>query len=164
MNISGHTFKDHLRLLAPLFILITAVALLRFIFFAAHAAPWLVRSISVTITLAACVLLATVQIHVRRFGGYVNVVLATFLLVAWSQALIVMAIVISVLTGTENVFSMPEFSFPGPDPYHLKHIGGHLTFGIGGETLIGSAMGCLLLFLLRLLVPLAETGKQDQKP
>ncbi|HEY2931130.1 MAG TPA: hypothetical protein VGK99_05240 [Acidobacteriota bacterium] len=153
MNISGHSLKDHVWLLTPLFALITAIWALRMVCYAAHCPAWLLRSVSVTMGVAVCVLLASILIHVRRFGSYANVVLATFLLVAWAHILIVAAIVFAVLTGTDNVFTLPEYSFPGPDPYHLRHIRGHLTIGLGATVLLGSAMGCLLLFLLRLLLP-----------
>ncbi|HEV8130522.1 MAG TPA: hypothetical protein VGQ81_04680 [Acidobacteriota bacterium] len=153
MKISGQNLRGHVRLLKPLFALIFIVWLLRLLLYAAGSPQWLVTSASVTVTLAACVLLATALIHVRKFGGYTNVVLATVLLVAWTQLLIVGAIEFSVITGTNNIFSAPEYSFPGHDPSHLKHILGHLTFGLGFGTLIGAAVGCLLLFLLRLILP-----------
>jgi len=41
------------------------------------------------------------------------------------------------------------------------HIHGHLTFGVGVGTLLGAAEGCLLLWLLRRLVPAARTNQQD---
>ena len=36
-----------------------------------------------------------------------------------------------------------------------------LTFGVGVGTLVGAAEGCLLLWLLRRLVPAARTNQQD---
>jgi hypothetical protein len=80
------------------------------------------------------------------------VVLAACLLVVFEQVLIVAAIVFSTLTGMQNVFTEPEFSMQN-DPHHLKHIVGHLTFGIGAGMLFGAATGCLMLWLLRMLVP-----------
>jgi len=114
--------------------------------------PAVVRIVSVTVAGSASILLAALLIHFKGFGGYPNIVVATFLLEVWSQFLICSAIAFSALTGTTNVYNEPEYSH-GFTP--LTHIFGHITFGVGMGTLFGSAMGCLLLWLLRHIVPAA---------
>jgi hypothetical protein len=153
MKIGGRGLRDHIRLLAPLFGLITFVWAIRWGLDAAGSSHALVRAFSVTGATSLAILIAVWLIHTRAFGSYPNVVVASLLLVVWEQMIIVVAIVISVLTKTENVFTEPEFSIAPDDPYHLKHIVGHLTFGIGASMLFGAATGCLMLWLLRALVP-----------
>ena len=152
MNMCGRGLRDHIRLLAPLFGFITVVWALRWALDAAGAPNGLVRALSVTGATSLAILIAVWMIHTRRFGSYPNVVLASLLLVVYEQALIVIAIAFSIVTKTENVFTKPEFSMPD-DPYHVKHILGQLTFGIGAGMLLGAATGCLMLWLLRMLVP-----------
>ena len=153
MKIGGHGLGDHLKLLSPLLGLIAAVWALRMVLYAAGAPRLVMHWCSVTVAGAACIMLAGFLIHVRRFGGYPNVVLSTFLIVCWQQLLIIAAIAFSVFTRTHNVYTAAEFSGRfGP----AVHILGHLTFGLGFGTIFGSAMGCLLLWLLRKLVPLPE--------
>jgi hypothetical protein len=113
----------------------------------------IVRLFSVTAIVPVCILLASLLIYSKRFGGYVNTIVSAILLVLWSQLLIVLAILIAVLTGIENVYTLPQFSVPGPDPHHLRHIWGQLTFGIGFEALSGSLVACLFLFMLRRIDP-----------
>jgi hypothetical protein len=153
MKIGGHGMQEHIRLLVPLFVFIAAVWLLRMILAAAESPMWLVTMISVTTATAVAILLAVVLIHHRNFGGYPNVVASSFLLNIWAQILIIGAIAFAVLTETENIYTLPQFSVPGHDPLHLNHMYGQLTFGIGTGTLAGAAGGCLLLWLLRRLVP-----------
>lgn len=153
MTMRGHGLRDHIRLLKPLFGFVAAVWLLRILLGAMGATGPLVNVVSVTGAASLAVLIAVVLIHARRFGGYYDVVVAAFLIVAWGQILIIAAIVFSVVTGTENVFTRPEYSIPGDDPRHLRHILGHLTFALGSGTLFGAGTGCLLLFLLRKLLP-----------
>jgi hypothetical protein len=153
MRVGGHRIREHLRLLKPLFILLTVVWLLRLVLHAAGAPLSLSNVFSVTGAAAAAVFLAVWLIHVRKFGGYANVVVASLLLNLWGQFLIIAAIVFAVLTNTTNVFTLPEFSIRGDDPLHLRHIYGHLTFGTGLGTLFGAGMGCLVLWLLRMMVP-----------
>ena len=152
MKIGGHGLREHVRLLMPLFGLITAVWLLRLVMDLAGTPPAVVRFVSVTVAGSASILLAALLIHFKRFGSYPNIVVATFILEVWSQLLICSAIAFSALTGTTNIYSAPEYSH-GSTP--LTHIIGHITFGVGMGTLFGSAMGCLLLWLLRHIVPAA---------
>lgn len=155
MKIFGHPLSEYFRLLAPLFGLIAAVWALRWVLDAAGAPHGLVRVVSVSVATAASVLVAAALIHTRRFGGYANVVVAIALLAVWEQLLIVTAIAFGILTGTNNIYSAPEYTPHGADP--MGHIVGHLVGGIGFGTLFGAAMGCGLLWMLRRLIPVAST-------
>ena len=162
MNICGYGLRDHIKLLGPMFGLIAAVWLLRWVLAAAGAPHGVVRLLSVTVLASLSILIAVGIMHFRRFGSYLNVVVASFMLVTWEQLLIIAAIVFAVVTGIDNVYTAPEFSIPGDDRHHIKHILGHLTFGIGAGTLLGAATGCLLLWLLRMLVP-TRTSQQSAR-
>jgi hypothetical protein len=153
MKVGGQRIRDHLRLLTPLLLFVIAVWLIRILLGAAGAPLWLSRLFSVIGAAAVSIFLAVLMIHFRRFGSYANVVAACLILNFWAQALIIAAIIFSVLTNTTNIYTFPEFSMPGDDPLHLRHIYGHFTFGIGLGTLFGAAMGCLMLWLLRAVVP-----------
>lgn len=148
MRISGHSLREHLSLLAPLFGIIAAVWLLRMILHQVGVPEWILFFVSINVAVPVAIIFVCLLIYVKRFGGYASIVLASFLLVSWSQILIVLAILISEWTGFANIYAAPEFSLPD-DPGHWRHISGHLTFGIGLETLIGSFMGCLVFFILR---------------
>ena len=153
MKIGGHGLREHIRLLMPLFGLITAVWLLRLIMDMAGTPPTIVHMVSVTVAGSASILLAVLLIHFKGFGSYGNVVLAAFLLEFWSQLLICSAIAFAALTNTVNVYSAPEYS-PRSSP--LAHIFGHITFGLGlGTLFFGGGMGCLVLWLLRHIIPAA---------
>jgi hypothetical protein len=154
MNINGFSLRDHLRLLAPLFGLIAAVWALRIVL-AEMGASRLVLSICSVTTAGAVTLLLAVWLIRRHVGGYANVVAAIFLLECWRQGLVIAAIAFAALTGTQNVYTAPEFSL-GLSP--LRHIIGQVTFGIGLGTLFGSATACLLFWLLRKFVP-ASAGR-----
>jgi len=153
MRITGHRIRDHIRLLGPLFGLIAAVFALRMIMAAADTPLWITRMVSVTVATSLSVLLAALLFHTRGFGSYPNVVVSSLLLNIWSEVLIVVAIAFATLTKTTNIYTAPEFSIPGDDPLHLKHIYAHLTYGIGTGTLTGAGVGCLVLWLLRRIAP-----------
>jgi len=153
MRIGRRGLLDHLRLLGPLFALIGAVWALRMILSAAGATGWLLGIVSMTTAGAVSVLLAAFLIHIRRFGSYASVVAASLLLSAWGQLLIIVSIVFSVLTGQENIYTAAEFSIPGDDPLHLRHIVGHLIVSVPIGTLVGALEGCVVFWLLRIVMP-----------
>ena len=146
MNVCRRSLRDHIRLLTPLFGLITIVWALRWGLDAAGVSHGIVRILSLTAVTSLAILIAVWLIHKQAFGSYPNVVVASLLLVVFEQLLIIAAIGFSVITKTENVFTRPEYS-PPDDPYHVKHILGQLTFGIGAGALFGAATGCLMLWL-----------------
>jgi hypothetical protein len=160
MRIGGHRVRDHIRLLAPLFGLIAAVWVLRMIVAEAGSPSYIILIVSVTTTTAFSMLLAVLLIHFRRFGGYANVVVASFLLNVWAQILISGAISFAMLTGTENIYTAPAFDLSGGDGSKLSHLYGHLTFEIALGTLEGAAVGCLLLWLLRMLASRASVASE----
>jgi hypothetical protein len=162
MLVGGRPIREHIRLLRPLFAFITVVWLVRLALGAAGAPFWLLSVFSVTAGVPAAVFLAILLIHARNFGSYSAVVVASLLLNSWGQLLVIAAVVFSVVTNTTNVFTWSEFSIPGDDPLHLRHIYGHLTFGIGLGTLFGAGMGCLMLWLLRTMVPVGTEGKKGK--
>ena len=159
MRVSGKTIKEHIQLLTPLFGIIAAVWALRFFLGQIGAPAWLIRPFSVTLIVPVCIILMTLLIRVKRFGGYPSVIVGAFLLVVWSQLLIVGAILLSVFGGMDNIFTAPQFS-PQGDPNHSRHIMGHLTSGIGLLTLFSSLTGCVLLFMLRRIDPKNRTRKK----
>jgi hypothetical protein len=112
-----------------------------------------VRAFSVTGATSLALLISVWLIHTKGFGSYPNVIVSSFLLTVWSQLLIVLAICFSVLRKIENVFTEPEFSIGAEDPNLVRHVVGHLTFCIVAGMLFGAATGCLMLWLLRTIVP-----------
>ncbi|MEM4251820.1 MAG: hypothetical protein QW828_08310 [Candidatus Bathyarchaeia archaeon] len=139
-------------LLAPLFVFIGAIWLLRLLLDALGAPLELVKLFSVTVASAISVLLSAVMIHTRGFGGFLQVVICATILALFSQTLITLSIIFAVVTGIPNIFVAPEFSLP-IDPHHIRHIIGHMSFSIGAEVLLGSAMGSFLLWVLRIIIP-----------
>ncbi len=149
MQIGEHGLREHIRLLFPVFVLVAGVWSLRLIFWASGLPVSLVRLASVSVATAVSVLLSVILIHARRFGGYASVVVASLLINLWAQVLIILSILFGIFTRSENIYSVPEFRM-GRNQW--IHIHGHLTFGLAIGTLVGAAVGCLLLWLLRTLV------------
>jgi len=156
MRIDGHRLRDHLRLLSPLFGLIVAVWALRLIMDLAGTPAMIVRLVSVGVAGAVSVLAAAFLIHFKRFGSYASVLAAACLLICWEQLLIVLAIAFAALTHTANVYSATEYAH-GLSP--AGHIASHLIFGVTIGWVFAAAMGCVVLWMLRHLVPVKGAGR-----
>ena len=153
MTISGRSLGDHFRLSLACLGILTAVWALRLLAGAVEIPFSAVRLISVTLGVEICLVLLVVQIHLRHFGGYASVFLCSLILNAWAQMLICSAVGFAWLTGTSNIFTHPAFLMTRPDPNLLLHIYGQLTFVLGYMTLVAACTGCLLLCLLRFVLP-----------
>ena len=160
MKVHGHGLREHIRFLAPLLLFVLIVWILRMFLGVVNVPLWFSKLFSVSAAGVIALLIAIFWIHARGFGSYPNVVMASFLINAWTHLLIILAILFAVSTGTENIFTRPEFSIKGDDALHIHHILGHLTFGIGANTLFGAGMGCLLLWLLRVVIPAPPQKKK----
>ena len=167
MKIGGHRFTEHIRLLLPVLGLVTAVWILRWIVSTSGVPIEITRLVSLTTATGVSIILAVLLIRSRRFGGYASVVLASFILNTWSQSLIVAAIIYAQISHKENVYTLPAYSLPADQPTLLQHVYEHITSGIGMGTIVSAAVGCLLLWLLRTLVPQKEmaaaAGEDEQE-
>lgn len=151
--IAGRSFGEYLRFLAPALSLVTAVWALSLILYVAGVPAWLVRPFSVILAAAISVIMISLLVHVRHFGGYSNMIFAILIVMVWVQVLIVLRILLILALGIQDIFP-PRIGHQGPV---MQHIFGHLTFGVGFSTALGSAMGCLLLFFLRRLIPVSTS-------
>jgi hypothetical protein len=150
MKIGEHSLVEHIRLLAPLLGFIAAVWAGRMVLDFAGAPAVEVHFCSVTGAGAISILLAVLLIYFKRFGGYVSVIACAILLEAWAQLLISLAIVFTLLTRIPTIYTAPRYS---GHMTLVQNLFSHVTFSVGFGSLFGAGMGCLLLWLLRVLVP-----------
>ncbi len=157
MKIGEHGVREHIRLLTSSFALVAIVWIIRLSLSIAGVPSWVVKLSSVTVATPVAVMLAAVLLHARGYRSYASIVVASLMINIWAECLIVLAILFTILTGIENIYSTPEFT-GGESQW--AHIHGHITFGLGFGTLVGAAVGCLLFWLLRTLLP--TVGSRDR--
>jgi hypothetical protein len=98
------------------------------------------------------ILYFSVRIHTGGFGSYQQLLPIYVLQSLTAQVIIVPAIVLSIFTGSDNIYSVPEFSF-GTDGKTWSHVGAHLLVGTTAGSLVGWLVGCLILFVTRRIAP-----------
>src|SRR5881397_2634964 len=70
-------------------------------------AKWL----SITAVIWIGVLYYSIRVHTSGFGNYKHLLPIFVLMSLVAQAIIVPAIVLAIFTGTDNIYTVPEFSF-----------------------------------------------------
>src|SRR5688572_4645036 len=97
------------------------------------------------------VLYYAIRVHTSGFGSYKQLLPIVFLMQAIvAQPIIVAGIVIAIFTGTDNIYSTPEYSF-GSDGKTWLHVGAHLLLGTTIGTLVFWLVGCVIMFATKKL-------------
>ena len=97
------------------------------------------------------VLYYAIRVHTTGFGSYKQLLPITFLMQAVvAQPVIVAGIIIAIFTGTDNIYSAPEYSF-GNDGKTWLHVGAHLLLGTTIGSLVAWLVGCVIMFATKKL-------------
>lgn len=106
------------------------------------------RWISMTALIWIAVLYLSVRIHTTGFGSYRHLLVICVLLNLTTQSVSILAILIAIVTGTQNIFSVPEYSF-GTNP--MVHLAMHLFVGTIAGSLVPWLIGSVVLAVTRKL-------------
>ena len=90
----------------------------------------------------------SIRVRSTGFGSYKHLLPVLFLQSLVAQVFIAGAIILAIVTGTDNIFSVPEYSF-GNDGKTWTHVGAHLLLGTTIGTLIPWLLGCVILFIAK---------------
>jgi hypothetical protein len=103
------------------------------------------RWISISVVMWIGIVYFAVRVHTTSFGTYRHLLPIYALQSLAAQAVIVPAIILAILTGRDNIFSIPEYSF-GSDGKTWAHVAAHLFIGTTVGSLVAWAAGSLVMF------------------
>jgi hypothetical protein len=109
------------------------------------------RWISVNVVLLIGLLYCSVAVHTSRFGGYKQLLGLLFLQIAFAHLLIAAAIVLGIVTGTDNAYTAPEV-FGGNDGKNWLHVFAHFI-GAVIVPLFSWLIGSIILFISKRVLP-----------
>ena len=151
MNIFGKRLSEYVAFSKPFLIWIVVVGIARLALSLGgvpnSAAKWL----SITAVIWIGVLYFSIRVHTSDFGSYKHLLPIFFLQGLTAQVIIVPAIILAILTGHDNIYSAPEYSF-GSDGKTWGHVAAHLGLGTTIGPLVGWLVGCLIMFVTKKLV------------
>ncbi|MFY9570016.1 MAG: hypothetical protein WAV20_01280 [Blastocatellia bacterium] len=156
MTIFGKRLTDYVAFCKPFLVLILVVGIVRLALSLGNAPNSIARWISITAVIWIGVLYYAIRVHTSGFGSYKNLLPICVLQSLAAQAVIVPGIVIAIVTGKDNIFSVPEYSF-GSDGKSWLHVAAHLLLGTTIAPLIGWLIGCVIMLATK---KLATGGKE----
>jgi len=108
------------------------------------------RWLSMTAAVWIGVIYYAVRVHTTRFGSYKQLLPVVALLNITAQVIAIIGIAMAMITGTDNIFSAPEYAFGG-DGKSWLHLGAHVFIGTTIGSLLPWVIGCGVLALTRKL-------------
>jgi hypothetical protein len=87
----------------------------------------------------------SIRVHTSGFGSYKQLLVICALLNWVAQAVAILGIFLAIVTGTNNIFSAPEYAF-GADGKTWLHVGAHLVVGTTAGSLVPWLIGSVVLF------------------
>ena len=151
MTIFGKRLSEYVAFSKPFLVFILVVGIARLALSFGGVPSSMAKWISITAVAWIGVLYYSIRVHTSGFGSYKQLLPICVLMAVVAQAIIVPAIVMAIFTGTDNIYSLPEYSF-GTDGKTWLHVGAHLGLGTTIGPLIGWLVGCLIMFATKKLV------------
>jgi hypothetical protein len=163
MTLFGKPFSDYVAFAKPFLGLILVVGIARLALSLAGVPNSTVKWISITAVLWIGVLYYSIRTYTSGFGSYQHLLPICVLQMCTAQVVIVPAIVLAILTGHDNIFTVPEVSF-GNDGKTWFHAGAHLLFGTTVGSLISWLVGSLIMFATKKLTTPGKDRKAVARP
>jgi hypothetical protein len=151
MNIFGKRLSEYVAFSMPFLGLILVVGIVRFGLSLAGVPNSAVKWFSITAVMWIGVLYYAVRIHTSGFGSYKHLLPICVLQSLVSEVIIVPGIILAIITGHDNIYSAPEYSF-GSDGKTWVHVAAHLGLGATIGPLVGWLVGCLIMFATKRLM------------
>ena len=150
MTIFGKRLSEYVAFCKPFLALILIVGIVRLALSLGGVANSTARWLSITAVIWIGVLYFAIRVHTSGFGSYKQLLPICVLQSLAAQAIIVPGIILAIFTGTDNIYSVPEYAF-GRDGKTWLHVGAHLVVGTTIAPLLGWVVGCVIMFATKKL-------------
>jgi hypothetical protein len=155
MKIFGKSLSEYIQFQKYILIAILVVGGARLALSLAGVPDSAVKWLSITALMAIGTIYYAVRVHTTGFGSYLQLLPLLLIQDFLAQLIIAVGIAIAIFTGTDNIFSIPEYS-PSPEAGRTwVHAGTHL---IGG-TILGAVLAWLVAMLIMFIVKKVSARK-----
>lgn len=152
MKIFGKSLSEYYRFQKVILGLIVVVGLGRLVLSLAGVPNSSAKWLSITGVVLIGLIYYSVRVYTTGFGTYKHLLPLLAIQSILAQAIIILAIALAIFTGTDNIYSSPEYS-GGVDGKTWLHAGAHLVFGTIAFTLVGWGLGSLIMFVTKKVSP-----------
>jgi hypothetical protein len=145
----GKPFSAYVRFAGVSLAIIAGVALLRLVLSLAGVSTAVDKWVSATVALLICALVWSARVHTTGFGSYKQILPVVWLQAVAANVVIIAGIVLAIVTGRDNIFTVPEFAGGQDGKNWFPHVFGHVIFGgvIGPLVLWG--LGSLVMLVTK---------------
>jgi hypothetical protein len=150
MTVFGKRPSEYIEFSRVFLVLILLVGILRLALSLGGAPNSTVRWFTMTGVAWIGIFYLSVRVHTSGFGSYKHLLGVLVPLNLAAQVIAIVGIVIAMVTGTDNIFSAPEYAF-GSDGKTWAHLAAHLFIGTTLGSLVPWAFGSLVMFVAKKL-------------
>jgi hypothetical protein len=143
----GKKLSEYVRFESWVLILIVVVFLARLGLSLRGSSYEQIRWVSINVVLLVGWIYCAIAVHIRKFGAYKQLLGLLLVQNVFAHWLIALAIVLGIVTGTPNIFTVPEVS-GGSDGATWFHVGAHVIGGVL-VSFFAWAFGSLILLVTR---------------
>ncbi len=158
MIIFGKRLSEYVAFSKPFLGLILVVGIARLALSLGGVPSSIAKWLSITAVIWIGVLYYSVRVQTSGFGSYKQLLPICFLQMVTAQVVIVPAIILAIFTGTDNIYSAPEYAF-GSDGKTWIHVAAHLFVATTIGSLIPWLVGCAIMFVTKRLVTRGKDTK-----
>jgi hypothetical protein len=156
-TIFGKPLSDYVAFCKVFLILLPLVGIVRLALSLSGTPDATARWFSMTVLAWIAFVYCGVRVHTTGFGSYKQLLVICVLLNLSTQVISIAAILLAALSGTQNIFSSPDFSF-GVTPW--LHAASHVLIGVPAGSLVGWLIGSLVLAVTKRVARVSnQTGR-----
>ena len=160
MSIFGRRLSDYVKFCWPFLLLIAMAGATRLTLSLGGVSNSTAKWFSMTALVWIGALVYSVRVHLSRFGSYKELLVVCVLMNLIEQGIAISGIVLAIVTGTNNIFSAPEFAF-GANGATWLHAIAHLFVGTTLGSLVPWAVGSGVLAAIRRLSGSERKARQE---
>jgi hypothetical protein len=153
----GKRLSDYIAFCGPFLLLILATGIVRLALSLGGAPNATAKWFSMSALVWIGVLYYSIRVHTTGFGSYKHLLVICTLQNLVAQAIALFGILLAIFTGTDNIFSAPEYSFGGGNPWF--HAAAHALIGTTVGSLMPWLIGSVILFVTKKLSASKDTIK-----
>jgi hypothetical protein len=157
MTIFGKSVSQYVRFLGPILGFILVVGMARLLLSLAGVSVASVKYFSLTAAWLVGLVVCSITVHTRGFGSYKQLLALVGIQSLVAQAFTASVVVLAIVTGQDNIYSIPEFS-GNVDGKTWGHAGAHLAIAAPILTLAGWLIGSVILFVTKKVAPADSTS------
>jgi hypothetical protein len=159
MTIFGKSVSQYVRFLGPILGFILVVGIARFLLSLGGVSVATVKYFSLSGAWLVGLVLCSITVHTKGFGSYKQLLGLVGLQSLVTQGFAATAVVLAIVTGQDNIYSIPEFS-GSVDGKTWGHAGAHVALAAPISALAGWLVGSAILFVTKKVSP-ADTARDS---